>query len=144
MNLPKNVNHYFGKDDLKKQVLFDLTLTINLNSMKILSQGEAEEQATLMLKEVVLANRVDYYPDSLSGGQKQRVAIARDLVTHPKIVLADEPTAALDSQTGRDAVNLMQGLAKEQGCTILLVTQFQPCTQQLSNIRNLYILMGKY
>jgi putative ABC transport system ATP-binding protein len=78
--------------------------------------------ATDILKTVGLAERVDYYADSLSGGQKQRVAIARALVSHPKIVLADEPTAALDKKSGRDAVELMQKLAKEQDCTILLVT----------------------
>ncbi len=54
--------------------------------------------------------------------KKQRVAIARALSSHPKIVLADEPTAALDKKSGRDVVELMQKLAKEQGCTILLVT----------------------
>jgi putative ABC transport system ATP-binding protein len=75
-----------------------------------------------MLRAVGLGERVDYYPDSLSGGQKQRVAIARALVSHPKLVLADEPTAALDKKTGRDVVDLMQHLAHEQGCTILLVT----------------------
>lgn len=75
-----------------------------------------------ILQEVGLGNRVDYYPDNLSGGQKQRVAIARALVSHPKIVLADEPTAALDKQSGRDVVTIMQKLAKEQGCTILMVT----------------------
>mgnify|MGYP001799103594 FL=1 len=58
----------------------------------------------------------------MSGCQNQRVAIARALVGRPKIVLADEPTAALDKKSGRDVVNLMQSLAKEQGCTILLVT----------------------
>ncbi|MBW4669996.1 MAG: DevA family ABC transporter ATP-binding protein [Cyanomargarita calcarea GSE-NOS-MK-12-04C] len=75
-----------------------------------------------ILETVGLGNRVDYYPESLSGGQRQRVAIARALVSHPKIVLADEPTAALDKKSGRDVVELMQKLAKEQGCTILLVT----------------------
>ncbi len=75
-----------------------------------------------MLDLVGLGNRVNYYPDDLSGGQKQRVAIARALVARPKIVLADEPTAALDKKSGRDVVNLMQSLAKEQSCTILLVT----------------------
>ena len=69
-----------------------------------------------------LGDRVDYYPANLSGGQKQRVAIARALVSHPQMVLADEPTAALDSKSGRDVVELMQKLAKEQGCTILIVT----------------------
>jgi len=81
-----------------------------------------DEIATDILKTVGLGNRVNYYADNLSGGQKQRVAIARALVSHPKIVLADEPTAALDKKSGRDVVELMQKLAKEQGCTILLVT----------------------
>lgn len=87
-----------------------------------LSLQEMQERAAEMLKQVGLGNRLNYYPDDLSGGQKQRVAIARALVSHPKIVLADEPTAALDSKSGRDVVSLMQTLAKEQGCTILLVT----------------------
>ena len=75
-----------------------------------------------MLELVGLGERVNYYPENLSGGQKQRVAIARALVSQPKILLADEPTAALNKQSGRDVVDLMQKLAKEQGCTILLVT----------------------
>jgi putative ABC transport system ATP-binding protein len=80
------------------------------------------EMAAEMLRQVGLGERLDHYPDNLSGGQKQRVAIARALVSRPKLLLADEPTAALDSQSGRDVVNLMQHLAKEQSCTILLVT----------------------
>ena len=87
-----------------------------------LSPAEMKAQAIAMLEHVGLADRIDYYPENLSGGQKQRVAIARALVSHPKLVLADEPTAALDSKSGRDVVTLMQSLAKEQGCTILLVT----------------------
>lgn len=83
---------------------------------------EMRSRAIEMLELVGLGHRTDYYPDDLSGGQKQRVAIARALASHPKIVLADEPTAALDSQSGREVVNLMQGLAKQQGCTILMVT----------------------
>ena len=66
--------------------------------------------------------RINYYPDNLSGGQKQRIAIARALVNHPPLVLADEPTAVLDKQSGRDVVEIMQRLAKEQGTAILLVT----------------------
>jgi putative ABC transport system ATP-binding protein len=65
---------------------------------------------------------VDFYPSQLSGGQKQRVAIARALVHKPKVILADEPTAALDKKSGRDVVDLLQKLAKEHGCAILLVT----------------------
>ena len=75
-----------------------------------------------IIEAVGLGNYLNYYPDNLSGGQKQRVAIARALVSNPKIVLADEPTAALDKKSGRDVVELMQKLAKQQGCTILLVT----------------------
>ncbi|TAF07587.1 MAG: ATP-binding cassette domain-containing protein [Nostocales cyanobacterium] len=88
---------------------------------KYLTQ-DINTKAIGMLEEVGLGERIDYYPENLSGGQKQRVAIARALVSHPKIVLADEPTASLDKQSGRDVVELMQKLAKEQGCTILLVT----------------------
>ncbi|MEJ1931800.1 DevA family ABC transporter ATP-binding protein [Nostoc sp. NIES-2111] len=83
---------------------------------------EMETRAVQILEQVGLGNRLHYYPDQLSGGQKQRVAIARALVSYPQLVLADEPTAALDSQSGRDVVNLMQKLAKEQGSTILIVT----------------------
>ncbi|MGD1944642.1 MAG: ATP-binding cassette domain-containing protein, partial [Leptolyngbyaceae cyanobacterium] len=79
-------------------------------------------RAVEMLKSGGLECRRIYFPDDLSGGQKQRVAIARAVVSHPKIVLADEPTAALDSKSGREVVTLMQKLAKEQGCTILMVT----------------------
>ncbi|MEA5522685.1 MAG: DevA family ABC transporter ATP-binding protein [Limnoraphis robusta] len=86
------------------------------------SVAEMKKMAANILDEVGLGNRLNHYPDNLSGGQKQRVAIARALVSRPQLVLADEPTAALDSKSGRDVVTLMQKLAKEQGCTILLVT----------------------
>jgi len=80
------------------------------------------QKSTEMLEQVGLGDRIHYLPSGLSGGQKQRVAIARALVSNPKIVLADEPTAALDKKSGRDVVEIMQDLAKKQGCTILLVT----------------------
>jgi putative ABC transport system ATP-binding protein len=83
---------------------------------------DRQNRAINVLTAVGLADRTDYYPDSLSGGQKQRVAIARALVSQPKLILADEPTAALDSKSGREVVTLMQTLAKEQKCTILMVT----------------------
>ena len=86
------------------------------------SKGEIKQKTQEILEAVGLGERIDYYPQNLSGGQKQRVAIARALVSHPKMVLADEPTASLDSKSGHDVVNIMQKLAKEQGCTILIVT----------------------
>ena len=69
-----------------------------------------------------LGHRIHYKPDSLSGGQKQRVAIARALVHRPQLVLADEPTAALDEKSGRDVVTLFQRFTREEQCTIVMVT----------------------
>ncbi|MEI6666782.1 MAG: ATP-binding cassette domain-containing protein [Acidobacteriota bacterium] len=83
---------------------------------------ETRERCVAMLTAVGLGHRVDHYPRQLSGGQKQRVAIARALVRQPKIILADEPTAALDKASGREVVDLLQTLAKDQGCAILMVT----------------------
>jgi putative ABC transport system ATP-binding protein len=87
-----------------------------------ISGAERHTRVIAMLKAVGLEDHIHYYPENLSGGQKQRVAIARALVSQPQLILADEPTAALDSKTGRDVVNIMQTLAKEQNCAILLVT----------------------
>lgn len=98
----------------------NVQMSIELNEK--ISDQKARARSEAILKAVGLGGRINYYPHDLSGGQKQRVAIARALVSRPMLVLADEPTAALDSKTGREVVDLMQHLAKEQGCTILLVT----------------------
>jgi putative ABC transport system ATP-binding protein len=79
-------------------------------------------QAIEILSRLGLAQRTDYKPGALSGGQKQRVAIARALVHKPKLILADEPTAALDEASGREVVTLFQQLVKEAHCTLLMVT----------------------
>jgi putative ABC transport system ATP-binding protein len=86
------------------------------------SRRESREASVKMLEAVGLQDRVDYYTHQLSGGQKQRVAIARALVRRPRIILADEPTAALDRTSGREVVEILQKLAQEHGCAILLVT----------------------
>lgn len=75
-----------------------------------------------LLTRLGLGERIHYKPKSLSGGQKQRVAIARGLIHQPQIVLADEPTAALDEKSGREAVTLFREMADQHGCTILIVT----------------------
>jgi putative ABC transport system ATP-binding protein len=80
------------------------------------------ERALEILGMLGLAQRVHYKPGSLSGGQRQRVAIARALANRPKLVLADEPTAALDADSGRDVVALMQKLVREEQATIMIVT----------------------
>ncbi|MEH2068651.1 MAG: DevA family ABC transporter ATP-binding protein [Nostoc sp.] len=98
----------------------NVQMAVELNDR--ISQTEAVAKSEMMLQAVGLEERINYYPDNLSGGQKQRIAIARALVNRPPLVLADEPTAALDKQSGRDVVEIMQSLAKNQGTTILLVT----------------------
>jgi putative ABC transport system ATP-binding protein len=105
-------------------LLKSLTAWENVNmSLELHPQiTDRQTRAVNMLSAVGLGNRTHYYPDNLSGGQKQRVAIARALVSQPQLILADEPTAALDSKSGREIVSLMQKLAKEQNCTILMVT----------------------
>jgi putative ABC transport system ATP-binding protein len=84
--------------------------------------ADAQSKAEAMLELVHLEHLFGSYPNQLSGGEKQRVAIARALISHPQLVLADEPTAALDSKTGRDIVELLQQLSRKQGCAILMVT----------------------
>jgi putative ABC transport system ATP-binding protein len=95
---------------------------MSLKLHKHASLADRRAKAIAMLTAVGLADRANYYPENLSGGQKQRVAIARALVSQPRLILADEPTAALDKQSGRDVVEIMQRLAREQNCAILLVT----------------------
>jgi putative ABC transport system ATP-binding protein len=87
-----------------------------------LDRDLADRRIRSLLTRLKLEQRIDYKPDSLSGGQKQRVAIARGLVHHPKLLLADEPTAALDEKSGREVVTLFQELARDKGCTIIMVT----------------------
>jgi putative ABC transport system ATP-binding protein len=74
------------------------------------------------LRAVGLEDHLGKLPHDLSGGQKQRVAIARALAAHPRLLLADEPTAALDKRSGREVVDLLQKLAREEGCAVLMVT----------------------
>jgi len=90
--------------------------------LKDLSPREMDERGKEMLTRLGLGHRINYKPSALSGGQRQRVAIARALANHPKLILADEPTAALDKASGRDVVNLLREFAEENNSTILMVT----------------------
>ncbi len=87
-----------------------------------ISRKQQNERCIAMLEAVGLGHRTHHKPKQLSGGQKQRVAIARGLVHQPKLILADEPTAALDEQSGRAVVELLQRMAKENDATIIIVT----------------------
>jgi putative ABC transport system ATP-binding protein len=118
----RKIGYIFQAHNLLNFLTARQNVQMALELHKDISEREARIQSEAILHAVKLGNRVNYYPSDLSGGQKQRVAIARALVSRPKLVLADEPTAALDSKSGRDVINLMQQLAKEQNCAILIVT----------------------
>ncbi|MCL2639692.1 MAG: ABC transporter ATP-binding protein [Phycisphaerales bacterium] len=103
-------------------------------------QRNAKKHAMAALKQVGLEDRADHLPNQLSGGQKQRVAIARAIVTNPAIVLADEPTGALDTRTGNDILNLFKSL-NQQGRTIIIVTHDLKVAEHCQ--REIYIRDGK-
>lgn len=84
--------------------------------------AEAQQRAAALLQQVGLADKVNSFPADLSGGQKQRVAIARALAGNPDIILADEPTAALDWHTGQNVLGLLRRLAREQQRAVVIVT----------------------
>src|SRR6266481_7112360 len=87
-----------------------------------LPETEWRKRAKALLERVGLGERLDHEPSQLSGGQQQRVAIARALVNNPPLVLADEPTGALDSRTSEEILTLFQKLNNEEGITIIIVT----------------------
>ncbi len=91
-------------------------------NLKGIHRGAAKRQAQQLLEQVGIASKARNLPRDLSGGQKQRVAIARALAGSPKLIMADEPTASLDSQNGQAVIQLLRKLAKEEGCTVLMVT----------------------
>lgn len=103
-----------------------LTATQNvLMGLEVHGSGNALKQraaAHHVLDLLGLADRRDYLPGSLSGGQKQRVAVARALVSNPEIILADEPTAALDKESGHTVVQILKALGKARGTTTVMVT----------------------
>lgn len=121
VKLRRQIGYIFQAHNLHNSLTAQQNVEMSLQLHAVPTETR-QTRAAEMLRSVGLGERLHYLPSELSGGQKQRVAIARALVANPKIVLADEPTAALDKQSGRDVVELMQRLAKEQGCTILMVT----------------------
>ncbi|WP_025728156.1 ABC transporter ATP-binding protein [Atopobacter phocae] len=94
--------------------------------------AETEERVKEVLTRVGLGDRMDHYPNQLSGGQKQRVAIARAIVNHPKFIIADEPTGALDTKTSAKIMELIDDLNKNDGVTIIMVTH-DPNLEQFAN-----------
>ncbi len=98
---------------------------------------ERVERAKELLDLVEMSDRMTHNPDELSGGQKQRVAIARAMANNPSIILADEPTGALDSKTGRMIMDIFHKLHKEQGKTIILITHSPELAEETERILTL-------
>ena len=95
---------------------------------------ERRERAEHFLEMMGMADRMTHKPDELSGGQKQRVAIARALANNPSIILADEPTGALDSETGRNIMDIFHQLNREHGKTIVLITHSKELAEETGRI----------
>ncbi|MDJ0725420.1 MAG: DevA family ABC transporter ATP-binding protein [Prochloraceae cyanobacterium] len=116
------IGFIFQSHNLLSCLTVEQNVRMSLRLHQNISFAERSLMTRNILEAVGLGETLNFYPNSLSGGQQQRVAIARALVSQPQLVLADEPTAALDSKSGRNVVEILQQLAKQQGCTILLVT----------------------
>ena len=101
------------------------------------SRKKRREKAMEMLEMVDMADRMDHKPNELSGGQKQRIAIARAMINSPSILLADEPTGALDSKTGRLIMDLFHKLHEEKGKTVVLITHNQELAMETDRILTL-------
>lgn len=121
MQIRRRIGFIFQSHNL----VASLTVLQNVQLLLQLKHADPQHrvaQATALLEAVGLGHRLHHYPDELSGGQRQRVAIARALAPEPELILADEPTASLDSQSGRDVVELLGNLCRHRGSAVLLVT----------------------
>jgi ABC-type lipoprotein export system ATPase subunit len=105
----------------RTSALDNVMMPLNYTAVQ-LSEQEWKKRAQTLLTKVGLGERMDHEPSQLSGGQQQRVSIARALVNNPPLVLADEPTGALDSRTSAEILALFQQLNREQGITVIIVT----------------------
>jgi putative ABC transport system ATP-binding protein len=103
-------------------LLQNITVFENISMPLLLNAAEDEHSVMTSIKKFGLQGKEAYYPYQLSGGEQQRVAIARALIHGPEIILADEPTGSLDSETGRSIMELIQQVKKETSKTVILVT----------------------
>ena len=118
----KNIGFIFQEFNLFPALTAVENVELALDMKGFKGRNAKRREALQLLDQVGLADRANQYPRELSGGQKQRVAIARALAGSPQIIMADEPTAALDSQSGHAVIALLRKLAKESNRTVLMVT----------------------
>ncbi|WP_320668440.1 DevA family ABC transporter ATP-binding protein [Prochlorococcus sp. MIT 1307] len=120
--LRRQIGMIFQGHNLLRCLTAEQNVQMGADLIAGLSYRSRRDQAREWLRAVGLEDQMSKLPHDLSGGQKQRVAIARALAAQPKLLLADEPTAALDSVTGREIVDLLKKLALDQSCSVLMVT----------------------
>ncbi len=120
--LRRRIGMIFQGHNLLRCLTAEQNVQMGADLLPNLGYRARRDQAREWLRSVGLENELEKLPHDLSGGQKQRVAIARALAAKPQLLLADEPTAALDSGTGREVVELLKRLAREQSCSVLMVT----------------------
>ena len=120
--LRRRIGMIFQGHNLLRCLTAEQNVQMGADLLPDLSYRARRDEARQWLRAVGLEDHMAKVPHDLSGGQKQRVAIARALAANPRLLLADEPTAALDSRTGREVVELLRRLAREQSCAVLMVT----------------------
>ena len=120
--LRRRIGMIFQGHNLLRCLTAEQNVQMGADLLEGFSYRGRRDQAREWLRAVGLEDHLSKLPQDLSGGQKQRVAIARALAARPQLLLADEPTAALDSGTGREVVELLKRLAREQACSVLMVT----------------------
>jgi putative ABC transport system ATP-binding protein len=120
--LRRSIGMIFQGHNLLRCLTAEQNVQMGSDLLPGLGYRARRDQSREWLRAVGLDDHLGKLPHDLSGGQKQRVAIARALAARPKLLLADEPTAALDSRTGREVVDLLKRLAREEGCAVLMVT----------------------
>ena len=118
----RRIGMIFQGHNLLRCLTAEQNVQMGADLLPDLSYRARRDEARQWLRAVGLEDHMAKVPHDLSGGQKQRVAIARALAANPRLLLADEPTAALDSRTGREVVDLLRRLAREQSCAVLMVT----------------------
>ncbi len=135
--LRRNIGMIFQGHNLLRCLTAEQNVQMGADLLKNLTYLQRREIARKWLSAVGLKDHNKKLPSELSGGQKQRVAIARALSANPKLLLADEPTSALDSVTGREIVSLLRKLAKEQNCSVLMVTHDPRISDMADRILNM-------
>jgi putative ABC transport system ATP-binding protein len=120
--LRRRIGMIFQGHNLLRCLSAEQNVQMGADLLSDLGYRARRDQSREWLRAVGLGDHLSKLPHDLSGGQKQRVAIARALAAQPDLLLADEPTAALDSRSGREVVELLRRLAREQGCAVLMVT----------------------